>query len=277
MVLRAEIRENPDFVKKLDSFLRGRQAELLGEARRIVADMVEAIRVRWTGDSWKGLVVIVDSLDHNRAIETENFNDVRRALANLFDLDRDKLILPSCRMVFTLPSYVRATGAGARYLTNVKVLEREGNPYAPGVDALREILRKRVPGRALDRLFADDALVEQLILASGGHLRMLLGLAVELITQAEVLPVDMPTVESSIQQVRNTLLPIPFDQLALLRTVSDTQQLPLGSEDEWHIVAELLNERLVLGYQNGEPWYCVHPLLRDRVDRDREEDATTRT
>ena len=106
---------------------------------------------------------------------------------------------------------------------------------------------------------------------------MLLGLAVELITQAEVLPVDMPTVDSSIQQVRNTLLPIPSDQLALLRTVSDTQQLPLASEDAWHIVAELLNERLVLGYQNGEPWYCAHPLLRDRVDRDREEDATART
>ena len=78
-----------------------------------------------------------------------------------------------------------------------------------------------MPARALDRLFADDALVEQLILASGGHLRMLLGLAVELITQAEVLPVDMPTVDSSIQQVRNTLLPIPSDQLALLRTVSE--------------------------------------------------------
>lgn len=266
--MKAELRANPTFVEDLGKFLEARQAELVGEARTIVGELEDEIRGFWPslgGGEWKGLVVIADSLDHNRAIESENFHQVRRALADLFDLDRDKLIFPNLRTVFTLPSYVKATGAGARYLTNIRVRDREEATYEPGVEALREVLRRRVPGGDLKRIFPDEASHDRLIQASGGHLRMLLGLAVELITQAETLPIDDETLRSSIEQVRNTLLPIPADERELLRRVSETKELPLDSDEQWHVVAELLNQRLVLGYQNGQPWYDVHPLLHDTI------------
>jgi len=83
----------------------------------------------------------------------------------------------------------------------------------------------------------------------------------EIITQAESLPVDQHTIDSSTREMRNSLLPLSDDERRLLRRVTETHQLPLSGQDPWEAVAELLNRRLVLGYRNGEQWYDVHPLL----------------
>jgi hypothetical protein len=265
LTLRAELRDNPAFVARLREFLDSRSSELVAMANEIVDDMVTAMRKRWRDGEWKGVVVIIDSLDHNRALATETFHDVRRALVNLFDLDRAKLALPGCRMIFTLPSHIKTSGVGSRQVTNVKVADQYSRTYSPGVEALREVLRRRVPGGKLDRILPDDKSIDRLICCSGGHLRMLLGLMLEVITQAETLPVDEETLQSSIDAVRNSLLPLSQDQRALLRRVADRHELPLASQEEWDVIADLLDQRLVLGYQNGRMWYSVHPLLADEI------------
>lgn len=265
LTLKAELRNNPTFVGRLREYLDGRSSELVAATNTIVGDMVEAARKRWRNGEWKGVVVIVDSLDHNRAFATETFHEVRRALVNLFDLDRAKLALRDCRMIFTMPSHIKISGSGSRQVTNVKVADLQGQPYPPGVTALREVLRKRVPDRKLDRIFPDESTLDHLICCSGGHLRMLLGLVMEVITQAETLPVDEQTLQSSIDSVRNTLLPISEDQRELLRRVADRHELPLDTQDQWNVVADLIDQRLVLGYQNGRLWYDVHPLLIDEI------------
>ncbi|MGH3897363.1 MAG: hypothetical protein ACRDTA_03750 [Pseudonocardiaceae bacterium] len=222
----------------------------------------------WTDGEWKGLVVIVDSLDHNRAVDSEKFQQVRRALVNLFDKDYDNLRLADCRTVFTLPMYVQIAAAKAvRRVTNLRVADREQKPNSEGIRAAREVLLHRAPNRKLDRLLDDDA-VDQLVLASGGHLRILLGLVMEVVTQAESLPVDDATVTAAIQQVRNGMLPLADDQRGMLRRVAASHELPLASQDDWDVVATLLDQHFVLGYQNGEPWYEVHPLLHDEIDSD---------
>jgi hypothetical protein len=265
--LRAELRDNPSFVAQLRRFLDGRVAELVAQAHAIVEDMVGQMRARWDRGEWKDLVVIVDSLDHNRAIEATTFLEVRRALVNLFDLDRSKLALPRCRTVFTLPSLVTATEAGVvRRVTNVKVTDQRGQPNRAGIDALVEVLRKRIPGRGLYRIFPDDESASQLAVMSGGNLRMLLQLAMEVITQAEALPVDRVTIRSAIGEVRNSLLPLSDDEQVRLRRVAMNHRLPLDSPECWEPVAELLDRRLVLGYRNGDLWYDVHPLLADEIE-----------
>lgn len=267
MTLKTELRNNPTFVGRLREFLDGRSSELVIVANAIVADMVETARKRWRNGEWKGVVVIVDSLDHNRAFAAETFHEVRRALVNLFDLDRAKLALADCRMIFTVPSHIKISGTGARQVTNIKVTDQHGQRYLPGVEALREVLRKRVPGGRLGQIFADEPSLDRLICCSGGHLRMLLGLAMEVITQAETLPVDEQTLQSSVDSVRNSLLPLSEDQRVLLRRVADRHELPLDSQDEWNVIADLIDQRLVLGYQNGRPWYDVHPLLANEIGK----------
>ncbi len=263
--LKAELRRDPAFVAQLREFLRGRLSELVEESNQIVGDLVDEMRQRWRNGEWKGLVVIVDSLDHNRAVDSEKFQQVRRALVNLFDKDYDNLRLTGCRTVFTLPMYVPISAAKAvRRVTNLRVTDRERKPNTDGLAAAREVLLHRAPDRKISRLIVDDA-IDQLVLASGGHLRILLGLVMEVVTQAESLPVDDATVTAAIQQVRNGMLPLADDQRGLLRSVAASHELPLASQHDWDVVATLLDQHFVLGYQNGEPWYDVHPLLHDEI------------
>jgi hypothetical protein len=218
-----------------------------------------------TNGEWKGLVVIVDSLDHNRAVDSEKFQQVRRALVNLFDKDYSNLRLAPCRTVFTLPMYVPiAASRMLRRITNLRVTDRERTLNKDGMRAARQVLLQRVPDGGLDRLLDDEA-IDRLVLASGGHLRILLGLAMEVVTQAESLPVDDATVTAAIQQVRNGMLPLAEDQRAMLRQVASSHELPLATQQDWDVVASLLDQHFVLGYQNGEPWYDVHPLLHDEI------------
>lgn len=248
-------------------FLRGRLSELVEEANHIVGELVEEMRLRWTNGEWKGLVVIADSLDHNRAVDSEKFQQVRRALVNLFDKDYGNLRLAGCRTVFTLPMYVPISAAKAvRRVNNLRVTDRDRKPNADGLAASREVLVNRAPGGRLDRLLADDTTINRLVLASGGHLRILLGLVMEVVTQAESLPVDDATVTAAIQQVRNGMLPLADDQRGMLRRVAASHELPLTSQADWDVVATLLDQHFVLGYQNGDPWYDVHPLLHDEID-----------
>lgn len=265
--LRAELRRDSSFVARLRDFLDGRLSELIEEANRIVASIVDEARDSWPGGEWKGLVVIVDSLDHNRAADNQQFEKVRRALVNLFDKQYDALRLQRCRTIFTVPMYVPVTGRVVRRVTNIRLSDQNGAPYPDGERALMEILTRRVPRGDVARLFGidPDKAMRELVSASGGHLRDLLMLAMEVITQAESLPVDAGTITSAVEQVRAGLLPIATDQREMLRRVAVEHDLPLDSQEEWNVVATLLDRHFVLGYQNGTPWYDVHPLLRDEI------------
>ncbi|MDQ3887563.1 MAG: hypothetical protein M3308_11290 [Actinomycetota bacterium] len=262
--LKAELRRDPAFVAQLRDFLRGRLSELVEQANDIVADLEQEMRRRWNDGEWKGLVVIVDSLDHNRAVDSEKFQQVRRALVNLFDKDYDNLRLARCRTVFTLPMYVPVSARTLRRVTNLRVTDRDRKRAVDGITAAREVLLRRAPDRKLERLLGDDS-IDRLVLASGGHLRILLGLVMEVVTQAESLPADVATVTAAIEQVRNGMLPLADDQRAMLRRVAETNTLPLPTQRDWDVVATLLDQHFVLGYQNGEVWFDVHPLLHDEI------------
>ena len=165
--LKAELRRDPAFVAQLREFLRGRLSELVEEANQIVGELVDDMRRHWRNGEWKGLVVIVDSLDHNRAVDSEKFQQVRRALVNLFDKDYDNLRMGGCRTVFTLPMYVPISAAKAvRRVTNLRITDRDRKANADGLAAAREVLLRRAPNRKLGRVLEDDA-VDQLVLASG--------------------------------------------------------------------------------------------------------------
>jgi hypothetical protein len=127
------------------------------------------------------------------------------------------------------------------------------------------VLERRVPKGDLGRILDTDKQMHRLVRASGGNLRLLLALAMEVITQAETLPVSDEDVTIALEQIRNSLLPLSEDQRALLRQVAEDHKLPLPSQDAWDVAADLLDQRLVLGYRNGEDWFDVHPLLKDEI------------
>jgi hypothetical protein len=208
--------------------------------------------------------VLVDSLDHVRGAD---FETNRLALRDLFDKQATTISLRSCRTVFIVPPYLQIDYGVVRWVPNVKVAERDRTPFEQGVAALREVVRRRVPGGDLPRLFADDPALDQLILCSGGNLRDLLRLVTEVEVQADDLPVEQETLDLAIQQVRRSMLPLSDEELACLVTVSTEQRAPLMADNRWDELALLYDRHLVLGYANGGDWYDIHPLVTGEVAR----------
>ncbi|HSV66746.1 MAG TPA: hypothetical protein VLJ59_12660 [Mycobacteriales bacterium] len=264
--LKAEIARDESFVAELRRFLDGRLSELAAEANSVVEQLVRELRDAWPArgqGEWLGLVVLVDSLDHVRG---SDFLAIRRALVDLFDKQARVLTLHACTSVFIVPPYLHPGYGTMRKLTNIKVADRDRVPFPRGIEALREVVTRRFPDGAIDRMFTDEGLLEGLLLTSGGNLRDLLRLVTEVATQAESLPVDATTVTGAIAQIRNNLLPLSDDERAALARVAEEHRAPLHSQDKWSELSNLFDRHLVLGYSNGETWYDVHPLIADEVN-----------
>jgi hypothetical protein len=264
--LKAEIQRDESFVAGLRRFLDGRLSELTSEANIIIEDLVNDLRASWKNEGrgeWQGLVVLVDSLDHVRGAD---FLAIRQALVDLFDKQAGAITLDACRTVFIVPPYLHPGYGTMRKITNIKVIDRQRNPFDVGLQALREVVIRRVPNQDLARIFPDDESLRRLISMSGGNLRDLMRLVTEVVTQAETLPVDAETINSSIQQIRNILLPLSDDELEALARVSREHRAPLYSQDRWSELSSLFDRHLVLGYSNGEHWYDVHPLIAYEIE-----------
>ncbi|MGO9257307.1 MAG: hypothetical protein ACLQU1_13520 [Bryobacteraceae bacterium] len=120
------------------------------------------------------------------------------------------------------------------------------------VERVRQAVYRRVP----EGLFADSALVDELIKASGGCWRDLLRLLHDALLRADT-QIGPAEVKAAIQQVGQTYQ-------RLLRSVEDLQILAQAhlkhtilSDKE---TCYLLQHLCLLSY-NGEGWYDVHPLL----------------
>lgn len=261
--LKAEIQRDESFVAQLRQYLDGRLSELTLKANEILQRLVEELKDSWQPEKeWRGLVVLVDSLDHVRGAD---FVAIRHALVDLFDKQAGAITFHSCTMVFIVPPYLKPGYGTTRHLTNVKVADRARQPFDPGVSALREIVSRRVPDGTVNRLFPDEDALRRVVMMSGGNLRDLLRIVTEVGTEAESLPVDAATVRGALQQVRNNLLPISDDEREALGRVATEHRAPLQNQDKWSELSNLFDRHLVLGYENGETWYDVHPLVLGEV------------
>ena len=72
-----------------------------------------------------------------------------------------------------------------------------------------------------------------------------------------------------ISAARRDLLPIALDDARLLHDIGLKQNLEPKSLDETAIelLSRFFNMHLVMYFENGEPWYDTHPLIRDEVTR----------
>lgn len=268
--LKAELRSDESFVGQLRRFLEGRLSELTAESNRIVSELVDDLREAWheTGRDWKGLVVLVDSLDHVRGAD---FKRVRQALVDLFDKQPASITLGACRTVFIVPPWIQVDYAPVRKLANIKISHHPGSgsdrtPFEPGYATLREVLERRCPPGTELTAFLEEQDIEGYIRDSGGHLRDLLRLVRGASVAADSLPFPPEAVARGRQELRDGLIPIAEDGVECLRLVVETHQLPLRTQDAWESLAGLLDLHLILGYKNGETWYDVHPLIRADLD-----------
>ncbi|CCM65299.1 hypothetical protein BN381_680008 [Candidatus Microthrix parvicella RN1] len=267
VALKASLRADESFVAQLRRFLEGRLSALVAEANEVVDELVDELRSAWpdkAGSNWKGLVVLVDSLDHIRG---DDFDKVRRALVDVVDHQASSIQLHSTRTAYIVPPWLRVEGAPNRSLSNIKVRDRDKQRFQPGYETMRTILQLRCPPDTTTTDFLTEDVLDGLIHDSGGHLRDFFRLirSATVAATADTLPLPDAAIARGRQELREGFIPLADDEISYLGRVATTHQVHLAEQHEWETLANLLDRHLVLGFQNGELWYDVHPIIADLV------------
>ena len=186
--------------------------------------------------------------------------------------------LPEWQVLYSVPPLLPKLAPGViasvsmahiYQLTSAHVFkDRSTDPDIAMLPALQEMVDRRCGGAHNRRRFIDDALLRNVILASGGDLRDLfrmLKLAALYAFEVPSLPVDAALLDSVYANWRAPYLPLAVDTAERLAAVHATKQPLIPTKNEWFVVMGDLAQKRMLLYRNGEVWYDVHPLLRDAV------------
>jgi hypothetical protein len=265
--LKRELKGSEAFVDQL----RNQLSFHLGDLRTEVAEFCEELSKKVSENP---VVFVFDSMEKFRGT-TQNDAEVQAAVEALFVHHTDKLVFPRMHVIYTVPPFLRIRnpafamhigGGAVRVVASPKVRDRAGNPVdSETLDKFRTMLNLRVP---MEKLFANPADVDRLIMISGGNLRDLLRLTRESITIAAARRLDAPVGEvvatQAIQSLRNEYVFTTEDR-DFLRKIQKTRDLTEVGDDEIQRFAKLLDTEIILGHLNGSEWFEVHPLALDAI------------
>jgi hypothetical protein len=266
----ATIRAVPSQRRKIRDLVNPHTITLVNALNEFIADA----KAKLPQDK-KQLVVIADNLDRIVPLH----DDFGRSNHDEIFLDRsDQLKGLDCHMIYTVPiSMVYSNRANdlkevygnPELLPMVMVQKPDGTLHEPGFEKMKEILRRRirpfVPEVSLGRdVFEGPEVVQQLCLASGGHVRELLLLMKEAMNRATALPIPTKALRRAIAETRDTYRrTVEKDQWSVLAKVAKDRSI---DNDEAH--RDLLFRRCLMEYRyfdddgNMQCWYDVHPLIK---------------
>lgn len=258
------------FSMKLTSDAPYRQKKVRAEAQANLSDLLERLNALLEDlreKSGRRTMVIVDGL--------EKMYD-QKQVRDLFCQGANALLEPQCRIIYTVPLSLYYTNDFAQVrmafprnfaLSNIKTVERDGSECPEGREALREILNARLmPG-----LLAPEA-AGRLVELCGGLLKELIGLARAAVLRARRLrgergPVQLDEVEQAARQVRNTYRAgLTEEQYRELWRLYDG-----GAFVNSEVARELIHNLSLLGYDGGDAWWAVHPIVRPLLEERRDE------
>lgn len=211
----------------------------------------------------KGTLIIIDDL------EKMSFTSAREFFVRDSAFIRDF----RCKMVLTIPveliyhpdfSIIQNVFGEAEVLPMIKVKDKEGNPYQPGIDCLTEIL-----GRRLDLSLFENQCYLEAVKYSGGAIRELFRIVqrASLIEESDN-KITVPSMQKSINYHMNIFSSrvqehggenrIKFQEyLDVLFDIYDgNKTAPMKTP----ALLDLLRTLAVMRF-NGEGFYDTHPLL----------------
>jgi hypothetical protein len=264
--LSEELKSSKPFVDELRTKLSYHVKQLYDEVAAFLRELLPPAE-----DERDGSVLIVDGLEKLRGT-TANDLDVQRSIEGLFVNHASKLKFRSHHIVYTVPTYLQFTAPGAlpydaRLFVPVPHLHARGGGIDPAasrnLDELREVVNRRIP---IGLIFAERAALDNVIQASGGHLRdlfLVLQQLLNLMRRVSLeLPVTKDNVEEAIAVVARDFAAMTEEQATFLRKVAAGDGVIRPAADEVQLMARLVQSHMLLGHVNGEDWYEVHPLAR---------------
>lgn len=260
---------------KVREALRAQVSTILAEINSLLDRVRTELAARKSG--FTDVVLIIDNLEKIRKVGTagEGFPSQKE----LFLEQHSKLTGFNAHVIYTVPlRLVRSTDApqlNLRYdsvfvLPAVKTRDRKGKAYAPGRAALGILVAQRVAPLKVDDVIQRDAL-EFLIEYSGGHVRHLMLFMRAATASAESLPIDMAAARKAVRQLVGIYSSsIPDEHWDKLLAVERSDDQKIANGDPGYLA--LLDNAAILEYRDGEgedpfeaaePWYAVHPIVRE--------------
>jgi hypothetical protein len=254
-----EMKSNPRFRQRVRDAISGNLTEFLADARHHVEALVE--RTRKAG--WEGLVVVFDSLEKLRGMST-NWEDVIDSAERVFGQGAVHVRLP-VHIVYTVPSALLSRQTEIEFMPAVKVLDASGRRSEPGIQALRDLVDRRIPPAEREAVFGAGErqrhLVDRIILQSGGYLRALVRTLRWCVAERE-LPVDDASLDSRFASesdvFRRIVSQADFEWLARVAT---DKYLTLADEEQRPVTDRMLANSVVLRYHDKHEWWDVHPAV----------------
>jgi hypothetical protein len=258
-----ELKTRPSLRAQVRSAVATHLNQFLDEAREELILM----QARAEALGHRGIVVIFDSLEKLRGISS-NWEEVIESAERVFSGGAPYLKLP-VHAIYTIPTALvsRRKFSDVLFIPMIKLREQSGPRFAPGHEAARELLTRRVPEDALAELFGQHACetrIHALIEWSGGYPRELVRLLQNLVA---VKLESWPLSDSDFQRLLNEVgdsyrRMIPADAFPWLARVAVDRYLTLETEAQRRSADLMLASNAVLRYLNDQEWFDLHPAVR---------------
>ncbi len=220
-------------------------------------ELVDNVTVQAVKKGYKGLVVIVDSLEK---MHLTFLQEGQTSHSLLFVEHAEQLKAPRCHIIYTVPIsllYDRNLGVAftnCDMIPMVKITGEDGQtPYQAGRDLLFEAIARRMDVQAL---FDRPETLRELVEASGGVIRDLMHLVRYACDYASERIDEAAARQAIVKLVREYERLIHQDDLELLAQVHRQRRLPGSSQ-----LSRLMYNRLVLPYVNDDQWMDLHPAV----------------
>lgn len=237
----------------LTTFLRDAGAELKG------------LLLRANAKGFTGVIVVLDSLEKLRGTSS-NWHQVLESAERVFAGGAPYLKLP-VHVLYTVPPAVLSRRVNNIYfMPMIKLTDREGSAFKPGLDAAREIIDKRVDRAVLSEILGPTAYedrVRRMIAWSGGYPREIVRLL-----QSVIASWDGSLSESAFNRVFNEVADeyrkiVPSTAFPWLARVAVDRYMTLESEEQQQSADLMLSNNVVLRYLNDRDWFELHPAARE--------------
>jgi hypothetical protein len=273
--LRLELTQNPSFKAKAQDFLRGSLpvflnafASFMQEARRLVG-AVDGICP----------VLIIDDLEKVQGSGQQQ-ETAQRQIEQIFSAFHGALKVAGWHTIWASPPYLPFLNTaipnlydGYVVLPMVRLWEEKDparTPTQAGLSAMKKFLRLR---GNIDSLVESEALLDQVIVASSGHVRDLCRLMQDVLR--EVVGQEDPNEPigaSIVEQVVNDYLAgcqkaIYLDDHPFLVRVARSRRLDVTNAAQVQRIAKLIDTQLVMIYRNGGEWFDVSVPVQRLLDR----------
>jgi ribosomal protein S20 len=243
----AAAKTNATYKDSLRTVIRNTYSQFAAAFNTFLRETETALQAAGRGQR---ILFIIDGTDRLRSDDTKRF----------FIEDAEQLLAIEALMLYSAPLSLKYDGIPLSKVDDIvlpiiKLNERDGQPYAAGRKAMRDMLLKR----ANQSVFADDSLIERLVDCCGGHPRELLRLLKLCCEFAESDKIDNNAVESAIKT-------LAADYRRFLEPEDYTLLVQMDRESEQHggnneRTRRLLYRLALLEYNDGG-WRRSHPAVR---------------